>query len=325
VTELRFSSADLPRCRFAVSPLWETHSAVRVMFTEHRRPLYEPWITKRRAATASADFQLLRAAQPHVGYAPDFLTPPPRSATTTLAAELERVRRTPLEQVTDELTRCRDQPTNPLADVLDPMVRDPAAAREQFCEALRTAWSVLLKPDWPKVRRILDDDVAYRGTCLTDNGLDGLFDDLHPNLAWTGRSLVASYATDASRDLAGQGLLLIPSAFNWPHLSVITDQPYQPTLVYPARGTARLWTDTPPPPDRLARLLGRTRATLLAALDEPTTTSALSDQFDLGLGTVSEHLSALQGAGLTNKRRAGHQVRYRRTSLGQALIDGAID
>jgi DNA-binding transcriptional ArsR family regulator len=325
VTELRFGNADMLRCRFAVSPLWETHSAVRVMFADHRRPLYDPWIARRRAAADALDFRLLRAAQPHVGYAPDFLAPPPRTPTTTFAAELDRVRRTPLDQVAEELARCRDQSTNPLAEVLDPLVRDPRDARDQFCQALRIAWSVLLRPDWSKVRRILDDDVAYRGTGLTNGGLDGLFDDLHPNLAWTGSSLVAAYATDANRDLAGQGLLLIPSAFNWPHLSVITDQPYQPTLVYPARGTARLWTDTPLPPDGLARLLGRTRATLLAALDQPTTTSALADQFDLGLGTVSEHLGALHAAGLTNKRRAGHAVRYRRTPLGQALVDGAID
>jgi Family of unknown function (DUF5937)/Helix-turn-helix domain len=324
MTELRFSPSDTLRCRFAISPLWETHAAVRVMYGAHRRPLYQPWIERRRAAAQAADLLVLRATQPHTGYTPDFLTPPPTSRTTTFEAELDRVRRTPPERVADELARCRDQDTNPLADVLDPLVADPAGAIEQFCAVLRTAWSVLLEPDWPRVRRILDDDVAYRGTCLTTDGLAGLFDDLHPNLSWNGESLLAFEATDQGRDLAGHGLLLVPSAFNWPHLSVITDRAYQPMLVYPARGTARLWTDRPLPPDGLARLLGRSRATILAALDAPATTTALADELDLGLGTVSEHLGVLHSAGLTNKRRTGHQIHYRRTPLGQALIDVTI-
>jgi hypothetical protein len=58
---------------------------------------------------------------------------------------------------------------------------------------------------------------------------------------------------------------------------LMLDQPWQPTLIYPARGIAGLWQ--PPagqPPAALARLLGRTRAKLLLALAEPASTAVLA-------------------------------------------------
>ena len=326
MTRLRFSESDALRCRFTVSPLWETHAALRIVYGRHRRPLYDPWLAQRREAADAADLTLLRAIQPQVGYAPDFLSPPPLASNTTVETELERVRRTPLKRVAAELTRCRDQePANPNAAMLQPLVADPARALEQLADVIERAWRVLVEPDWTRVRRILDDDIAYRGECLVRNGLAGLFTDLHPGLGWQDGELVAARAADADRDLAGKGLLLVPSAFNWPYVSVIVDRAYQPTVIYPARGIARLWTDAPPPPDRLARLLGRTRAAILAALDQPATTTGLAIELGLGLGTVSEHLSALHGAGLASKRRAGHQIRYWRSPLGQTVIDAAID
>jgi DNA-binding transcriptional ArsR family regulator len=326
MTRLRFSESDALRCRFTVSPLWETHAALRVVYGPHRRPLYDPWLAQRRQAADAADLGLLRATQPHTGYAPDFLSPPPLASNTSVETELDRVRRTPLERVAAELARCRDQaPANPGAATLDPLVSDPAHAIELFIEVLQRAWHALVEPDWPAVRRILDDDIAYRGECLVRDGLAGLFAELHPGLSWQDGELVASRSADADRDLAGRGLLLVPSAFNWPHMSVIADPDYQPTVVYPARGVARMWSGPPSPPDRLARLLGRTRASILAALDQPATTTGLAAYLGLGLGTVSEHLGTLHDAGLAGKRRAGHQIRYWRSPLGQSLVDAVTD
>lgn len=91
-------------------------------------------------------------------------------------------------------------------------------------------------------------------------------------------------------------------------------------VIYPARGIGGLWTE---PADRtpqaLARLLGRARADVLCALDEPAGTSALAHRLGLALSSVSEHLSVLRAAGLLTSRRYGHQVLYERTPLGIAL------
>lgn len=187
-----------------------------------------------------------------------------------------------------------------------------------------SAWTALIEPDWPVISRVLDDDIAYRGQQLTSGGLAQLFDDLHPTLSWEGNQLVASRYREQDSELTGQGLLLVPGVFAWPYLVMVVAPGYQPTLVYPARGAARLWSDAPAPPDPLARLLGRTRATLLVALDPPATTSALAAQYGLALGTVAEHLAALYGAGLVSRRRTGHQVHYRRTEVGQAVVDASV-
>lgn len=72
-------------------------------------------------------------------------------------------------------------------------------------------------------------------------------------------------------------------------------------------------------PEALVRLLGRSRAAVLTALDEPAGTTALAHRLRLAPSSVSAHLTVLRGAGLLTARRYGHQVLYERTPLGMAL------
>jgi DNA-binding transcriptional ArsR family regulator len=324
MTVLRFTQADALRCRFGASPLWETMSAVRVLNGSKHRPLYGDWIESKREAAAGLDLRALGALQPRVGFTPDFLTPPPKASRAKFATEIARVRSTPLDLVRTELIRSRDELNNPAAPEINRMLEDVAGTRERLADQIESAWTALIQPDWPLISRVLEDDIAYRGRQLTDGGLAALFDDLHPTLAWEDDRLIASRHRAEDRDLTGQGLLLVPGVFAWPYLVIVVEPTYQPTLVYPARGAARLWTDAPAPPDPLARLLGRTRATLLVALDPPATTTALAAQYGLALATVAEHLSALYDAGLATRRRTGHQVHYRRTEVGQAVVDASV-
>ncbi|MDQ0793931.1 DNA-binding transcriptional ArsR family regulator [Streptomyces sp. B1I3] len=87
------------------------------------------------------------------------------------------------------------------------------------------------------------------------------------------------------------------------------------------RGIGGLWTEaadrTPGP---LARLLGRARADVLCALDQPAGASALAHRLSLAASSVSAHLPVLRAAGLLTSRRYGHQVLYERTPLGMALV-----
>ena len=324
MTVLRFTQGDALRCRFGASPLWETMSAVRVLNGSKHQPLYAGWVETKREAAAGLDLRGLKALQPRVGFTPDFLTPPPKASRAKFATEIARVRSTPLDRVRTELIRSRDELSNPAAPAINRMLQDLAGTRERLADEIESAWLTLIQPDWPLISRVLEDDIAYRGQQLTDGGLAALFDDLHPTLTWEDDRLIATRYRSEDRDLTGQGLLLAPGVFAWPYLVIVVDPSYQPTLVYPARGAARLWSDAPAPPDPLARLLGRTRATLLVALDPPATTSALSTQYGLALATVAEHLSALYDAGLATRRRTGHQVHYRRTEVGQAVIDASV-
>jgi len=324
MTVLTFSQADTLRCRFGTSPLWETMSAVRVLNLHRYRPLYSPWVASKAELVRGLDLGLLRAVQPRAGFTPDFLTPPPRASRAKFATEIARVRGTPLDRVRQELIWSRDGLNNPGGPEIDRMLTDLAGTRERMADQIESAWETLIKPDWPMISRVLDDDIAHRGEQLTSGGLARLFDDLHPTLAWEGDQLISARYNSPDHQLTGEGLLLVPGVFSWPYVVIVTAPGYQPTLVYPARGAARLWSDVPAPPDPLATLLGRTRATLLVALDPPATTTALAAQYGLALATVAEHLAALHDAGLATRRRTGHQVHYRRTEVGQAVVDASV-
>jgi DNA-binding transcriptional ArsR family regulator len=63
---------------------------------------------------------------------------------------------------------------------------------------------------------------------------------------------------------------------------------------------------------------------LLSALDQPASTTALAKAYDMSVGNVSGHLAVLRDAGLVTTTRVGHEVRYGRTELGEALVSGAV-
>ncbi len=162
--------------------------------------------------------------------------------------------------------------------------------------------------------------LAHHAAQLARDGLAAVFVSLHRDMAWRGSELVLQELPDEGRELGGEGLVLVPSAFSWPTACVLTDPAYSPMLVYPCRGVAALWAQRMPAPDALSRLRGRGRAAVLTSLANPASTTQLSVGLQLSPSTVSEHLTALREAGLLHRRRSGHQVRYARTSLGDALV-----
>lgn len=319
VTRLVASGGDLLRCRFATSPLWETANAVRAFVDPRPRPYLRPWWEQVRGTPPA---HRLLAVQSPRGYTPDFLSPPPREAALSVEDQLAAVRATPPEQVRAELRRvhpCRSPAT------VRAMIADPEAARDALVAELEDAWRRLVLPWWPRVRELIDADIEYRSRLLAAYGLGHVVAGLDERIRWAGQSIVIEPAgDDVERDLDGDGLILMPSAFVWPSVAAIVDRPWQPTLVYPARGIGALLGGRATAPAPLARLLGRTRALILADLAEPATTAALAARHGLAPSTVSAHLSALEGAGLLTRRRAGHEVRYRRTPLGRALAEGLM-
>ena len=143
-----------------------------------------------------------------------------------------------------------------------------------------------------------------------------MFAELHPTLHWHDNVLTREHGDDDHRALTGEGLLLVPSSFKWDQVVVVLDPPWQPTVIYPARGVGALWEPARGTADAaLARLIGRTRALLLIGLTEPATTTTLAHRLNLAAGTVSEHLSVLRDAGFVTGERYRHEIRYRRTPL----------
>ncbi|MFK0258948.1 DUF5937 family protein [Streptomyces sp. NPDC090445] len=324
----RFGPVDLLRCRFSISPRWETQEAVRTLMRPHRQAYHLPWLRQIRAAADGLDLRQLWLLMPRAGHNPDFLGPPPIGQSVTFEEELARVRAAGSadpDAVREDLRRALVcTPGAAESEAGRRMLADPARAVQELSDLLEQAWTALIAPHWPRLRALLEADILFHSRRLAAGGLEALFDGLHPDLAWSGNTLTIRKPGHHDRSLDGQGLLLMPSAFVWPEVVGGYDPPWQPTLVYPARGIGALWTaPAGPAPQSLARLLGRGRADVLCALAEPASTTALARHLGLAPATVSAHLKALRGAGLLLSSRHGHHILYERTPLGIALATGA--
>ncbi|MEA5359514.1 DUF5937 family protein [Amycolatopsis sp., V23-08] len=310
--ELVLTAAGSQRVRFAISPLEEVLGAVQTLLGVRSHPAHLPWISEAPALDVPELAAVLSARH----YLTEFLSPPPEGPETTAEAQLRVVRATPPHQVALELAMVD-------AD-LSLLPADPAAARNLLADQLETVWNTLLAPQWPKLRELLAADIAYRTRLLGSGGIAAMLAGLHPQVRLTGTSVLVDVRSGERLEIDSRGLLFIPAVFAWPNVGVITVPPWQVSLLYPARGVASLWAAAAAPPEPLAEVLGRTRALLLATLDDPAATADLAHRFGLAPATVSAHLTALRGAGLLTSERTGHRVLYRRTGLGEALLRGEL-
>lgn len=317
---MRFGPDDLLRCRFALSPLWETEGAVRTLKEPGLQAYHLPWLRQTREAARALDLTPLWLLMPRRGHSPDFLCPPPQGPSAAIEDELARVRATDPEVARQDLARSlADTPGAAGTPQGRAMLADPARAVRELADLYEQTWEALVAPYWPRLRAVLEADIAFRARRLADGGLTGLFADLHPSLNWADGTLTLHKPTEHDRDLGGDGLVLAPSVFVWPDLAAGFDPPWQGTVVYPARGIGGLWQAPQAASEALVRLLGANRAAILGGLGEPATTTALAHRHGLALSSVSAHLAVLREAGLLTSRRYGHQVLYERTPLGSAL------
>jgi DNA-binding transcriptional ArsR family regulator len=319
--EIVLEHSDLARVRFAHSPVEELVASLRVLQDPDRQPMYGRWLSAVRPRLGGLRLELLTALAPTGRYLPDFLLPSPTQPWGVLAEELERVAASPSALVRADLDKVRDG--QPLPAVLRPLYDDPAAHLPTVVGELRRYWQAALEPVWPRVRALCMADLAYRMERFAEGGLARVLAQLHPSVAFAGELLQIDKPHHCSHrfDLAGTGIVLVPCAFTWPTLSVDCDGVDQPVLIYPPRGLAQLWEDTPAEqPDPLGALIGRTRATLLATLDLPRTTTQLAVQLGLSPAAVSQHLKVLRDAALVTARRRGRMVLYQRTPAATALL-----
>jgi DNA-binding transcriptional ArsR family regulator len=326
---LVFGRDDPARVRFAVSPLFETTAALRVVLESRRHQSHRqrhqyhlPWLESVRLDLERLETWPLEVLSPHSGWHPDFLTPIPAGPSADIADQLAQVAATPPEQVAHELRRSlTERNGEPLDEAAWGLLDDPVATRAVLADVLDRCWKLLVAPHWPRLSDLLQADVMYRTQTLGDYGLERMLGDLHERIRWTGRAMVIDWpGQSAVHELDGDGLVLIPTAFNWPSLSPFIDPPVRKALAYPARGIAELWQPTRTAHSAaLARLLGTTRAALLESLAEPASTGTLARRHGLAASTVSEHLAALQGTELITRRRHRHSVMYQQTPLGAQL------
>jgi hypothetical protein len=317
-SELTFSADDLALTRFAVSPMWEVVSSFRLLATGARSPVHRTWIdqVRPRVAAAGLDSGLLAELIPPTLYLADFLTPPPGDPAPTLETELAAIRATPPDLVradVDHLPR-----GGPRCQALR---AEPEARLSRVTDEIEAYWELALAPYWARIRVVLEADVFHRVRQVAERGARYLFNDLHSSLSWNDNALqMIREQCGIARTATGPGLILVPSVFV---ASVLTWSRalMSPQLAYPARGSGTLWDRRPVPhAEAIAAVIGRSRTVLLAELEAPASTTDLARRTGISAAGVSQHLTALRGAGMVSAHRAGRTVLYARTAVAESLL-----
>ncbi|GGS56200.1 ArsR/SmtB family transcription factor [Streptomyces cinerochromogenes] len=278
---VRFGVDDIVNVRFAISPLWETLASYRAVLDPGLHVIHLPWL--RSASTLLRDADLAERTAPLKSLV---RTPPPRC---------------PLAEIEEELALLAPAPG--LAD------------------AVRAWWAAGVQPYWPRIRAVLEADIAYRARQLAEDGIREVFAGLNPALTWSGDTLLSPHLPEPAACLDGAGITLVPTAFAVGCRFLTGDGPGQPALLYPTRAVGTLWERREPADDSLARLLGRSRARLLALTSSPATTTQLAARTGLSPGAVSQHLAVLRAAGLVTSHRYRREVNYVASDLAVALLE----
>lgn len=243
------------------------------------------------------------------GWLADFLSIPPPSTGPAFEDELGQ-----LIPLTEDDLRAQLRESTPT--VLPPILRDDGLSRHVH-GLLQWTWTHTIATDWPRRERILRADIVTRTHRLAEHGFAGVLQDLGKRREWAdGHLRVNDYALPTRQLAPHAQLVLIPahSSASW----VGWDEPDRYAVYYPVAGTrASLGKASP---TGITRLIGTNRASLLATLDTPQTTTSLAATSGLPLGAVGNHLKVLLDAATVSKRRSGREVLYWRTALGDELL-----
>ncbi|GIH11744.1 transcriptional regulator [Rhizocola hellebori] len=292
---LQLGGVELARVRFAISPVYETVMALAILTRPGVHAVHVPWLNWARPRLEGVDdLKLVLRLVSHDTIKPAYLIPPPDARMPTLEAELRRV----------------------LASKAHPQL-------DRIVAALRQCFRAAIEPHWERITRLLEADIAYRAGILAQDGIEGLFTDLHDEVSWRDGELVVhpNRATPNRKvALRGHGLVLCPSVFCWPRVAAAMEPVTAGTLRYPARGVATLWETPQPAPGAVAALIGRSRAAIMTLLSAPHTTADLARLLELTPGAVSQHLGVLRDAGLVATHRDGRAVLHLRTERAAALL-----
>ena len=200
--------------------------------------------------------------------------------------------------------------------------------------ALREFRAMAVAPYEDSVRRLLAGSRRRYGRMLADHGLAGTLESMGEGVSWSSGKLTLECGDDdRSLHLDGGGLILVPSVFLGSRPQVFSWRSRASArsvsvLVFPVcpHGTAVQALSKESEATRsLPKLLGRTRAAVLAQLVRPHSTGGLSERLRISATTVSEHTSVLRSTGLISTTRTSNTVRHEITALGKLMLESTAD
>ncbi|MEV8375576.1 winged helix-turn-helix domain-containing protein [Kribbella sp. NPDC056861] len=234
--------------------------------------------------------------------------------------------------VKDQLAQVADVSPDELSEGVDQLgegdvpqpwqsaLRQPRRWLSLYVRVLSAAWQAYA-PIWQQSTALRARETERIGAAAVTGGLDVLFASLSNRVRYDAETLYLSDRHPYRVELAERPVVLVPLVSGATASVFNLDEPEQAWLGYPVPGLSRLGTSTPEATDSLTLLIGPIRASILRALNRPSSMGGLADHLDAGPSTATYHCTQLAAAGLVLRQRAGREVRIQRTPRGDALVD----
>ena len=337
----RFMADPAESIAFSYSPLLEAVLSLHVLSEPKHHPLQHPWVRRARSLPAQLRRRIADFRFAYDGFVPEFLMPSPGTLYRDFEEELRE-----LEDLDDatlalgflrplwdhrgerdegllEDDRVREhvfRRTDYLggdAELARLIFEEPRALAAQFVELVEEYWAKAFREEWEALEPRIAETVVDAGRRLAGDGVYSYLTALSPQL------LIDSGRNEIRRDLPhehtveigpSEELVLVPSAFVWPHVRLNCDPPWPPAIVYPAPFSLAAGRSKLPSEDvvHVLRALAddtRLRALKLIAAGERST-QELAPLIGISQAGLSKHLRLLARAGLVQARRDGYYVLY---------------
>lgn len=321
---IHFTKEDLLRTGIArrPDPLWEVVLSLHVLRTRSRDLTLGRWRRHVTGSVPHAHLWRLLELSPPVGYFPDFLTPPggDRPFDEGLPDVLGTPRSALGAQVRQLVRPGQARPALRRTGWLRGIEGGDAAAMTALEDGLRAYHAHAIAPFWSGMCAATS---AYRSTCaeqLAACGLDELLRNLHPRVSWRPPVLEVLDLDAPDLHLEGRGLLLQPSYFCEGAPTKLFDPGDRPVLVLPVPRPATGLGPASDCGEPATALLGRTRASALAATADGCTTSDLARRCGIAVSSASHQATVLREGGLVRTRRDGGSVVHEITDLGCRVL-----
>ena len=331
----------LDRLAFAYSPLLEAVLSLHVLSEPKHHPLQHEWVRRMRSLPPALRRRIADFGFVYRRTMPDCVAPPADSGFRRFEEELEHLGALEPETLGLEFLR-------PLYDhggrrdpglLSDPGVRahaleqskflgaspelaalifddSPALARA-FAELLHDYWDAAFAEEWERLEPRLADAVTDAGRVIAADGVYALLPGLSRRLRVDAAR--EEFGLDVPHEhhvevTEGNRLLLVPSAFVWPHVRVNCDAPWPLSVIYPASFVIADARPRIPSADLVQVLRALADDTRLRALrliaERPRSTQELAPLVGITEAGLSKHLRQLAQAGVLTTRRDGYYVLY---------------
>jgi DNA-binding transcriptional ArsR family regulator len=344
VTGIRFAvPADdaLDRIAFAYSPLQEAVLSLHVLVAPKHHALQHEWVRGKRKLPAALKRRISEFGFAYRWSMPGFITASPEGEFTDFEQDLRELAGHDAETLAlDFLRPLFDHAGNRDTRLLrDPEIRrhalgqtnrygaspelvalifdDPVELGRRFAALVTDYWEAAFAVEWARIEPRLTEAVSQAGREIAVDGLYAFVRGLstrlrvEPELEQFGLDLPHHHRVEVTE---ARKLVLVPSAFVWPHVRVNCDEPWPLTLVYPARFVIDEARPRIPSVDLVGVLDALGNATRLRALkltaERPRSTQELAKLVGLTEAGMSKHLQKLAAVGLVATRRDGYYVLY---------------